>query len=101
MKIAILLGIAKYENPNDDLPACDIDLALMQALLQATGEYADIFMLSGNKVKASEVKNRMSEWFSKEYTEQIDEVFFYYTGHGIFAEDEFRFPLFDYNEFPT
>lgn len=98
MKIAILLGIAKYQNPVDNLPACDVDLDLMDHLLHATGEYQDIVTVSGNDRKAGDVKNEMSEWFAKYVGQPIDEVFFYYTGHGMFADGEFHFPLYDYEE---
>lgn len=95
LNIAILLGITDYLDAHNQLPACKNDIEIMAQTLEATRKFNDIFVVpseNGQRLKAV-----IAEYIAKFKGEDIDELFFYFTGHGDFRNDEFRFLLRDYN----
>lgn len=96
MKIAILIGVENYNNAND-LAACKADVDIIEKIITATGNYTDVLTLS-IKTNASEIKSEISEFIEKYKDQSIDEVFFYFTGHGEYHDDEFYYVLSDYDE---
>lgn len=96
MKVAILVGISKYIDSQNNLPFCDLDLQLMKQLLELTNEYDNIFTVSG-EMSSSKIKNSIAEWIESHRNSKLDEVFFYYTGHGEFYNSEFYFQLPDFD----
>ena len=95
MKIAILIGISNYKKLQK-LPACVKDLHLMSNVINATKKYDDVLSIS-DKDSSSNAKSKLSDFISKYHTQEIDEAFFYYTGHGMFYDNEFYYPLWDYD----
>ncbi len=96
MKIAILIGVDIYTPQLGNLPACKKDVKLIKEILEATGEFSKILFISDN-CTADYVKSTISNFISEIKDEQIDEVFFYFTGHGDFYEQQFYYILSDYN----
>lgn len=96
MKIALLLGISKYNKPLNDLLACEGETKLMGKLLEATKQYNDILVVTTDTTGAK-IKSRITAWIESHRNAEIDEVFFYYTGHGDFKDGEFYFPLSDFD----
>jgi hypothetical protein len=97
MNLAILLGVSNYIN-FDDLPGCKNDVDIMYQLIRKTGKYQDILFLSENTTSQN-VKHKVSEFIRKHSeSEDVNEIFFYYTGHGLFHKDEFHFVLSDFDE---
>jgi len=96
MKIAILIGVTNYDNLND-LVACKIDIDLMEKILRSSGEYSDIFSFS-EKCSSELAKEKISKFVSNFHGKEIDEVFFYFTGHGHFHDNQFYYLLSDFNE---
>lgn len=97
MRIAILIGISEYKS-QEDLKACYRDAEAIKELLISTGNYAetDILQIKGFE-KASIAKEKII-LFLKNYEDQnIQEVFFYYSGHGLYNEDEFYYIMSDYD----
>ena len=76
MKVALLLAVSEYNNPENNLPACKNDLVAMRDLLVATGQYEKIVTISEGNDSAVEVKNRISSWFDENHNEELDELFF-------------------------
>lgn len=96
MKIAILIGISNYKKLQK-LPACVKDLHLMSKVINATKKYDDVLSIS-DKDSSSNAKRKISDFISKYHTKkEIDEAFFYYTGHGEFYDNEFYYPLCDFD----
>lgn len=95
MKIACLLGVSKYKTINE-LKACENDIALMNSILEATGEYNQILCIAGNQ-ESSKVKQQLVSFFTQYQDQQIDQALFYYTGHGDFDGKEFSYLLSDYD----
>lgn len=96
MNLAIIIGVSSYENLRD-LPGCDNDVAMMSKILKATGKYSDIFEMSG-EVTAKSLKDKMEAWIEhhKAQLEPVEEIFFYYTGHGGYKGDAYFFCQSDY-----
>lgn len=97
MRIAILIGVSEYAAKTDNLPACKQDILSMAALVDASERFDEILTFGG-LVNAAEVKTSISQKVESLRGSKIDEVFFYYTGHGAFRDDEFFFVLSDYSE---
>ena len=94
MRIAILIGVSKYNNL-DQLPACENDLILMQELIIATKRFDEVFVISAltNYVDITNSLHALSDL----QDENIDELLFYYSGHGHFDGNEFYFACSDSN----
>ncbi len=84
--VAILIGVSSYENTTD-LKCCRNDAAAMEELLAATQKYSAILKLVDEN--AQTIKNRLSEFFDA--NKNIEEAFFYYSGHGYVQNREFFF----------
>jgi hypothetical protein len=97
MKAALLISVSEYKNPDNNLPGCEQDLAVMQSLLEDTEQYSEILALSGSKINARDLKDRISEWIDKQRGKKLEEIFFYYSGHGVFVDGEFFFQLYDFD----
>ena len=96
MKIACLLGISKYDNCSD-LPACKNDVELMKTLLEATDEYEQVLKIDGNR-SSSKIKQQIVSFMTQYKGQEIDQVFFYYTGHGDFDGNDFFYVLSDFED---
>jgi hypothetical protein len=97
MKVALLIGVSDYSSPENNLLACKNDLELMTELVQKTGEYETILSIHANK-PATTLKSEITDWFLSFKGKTVDEIFFYYTGHGELHGDEFYFQLHDFDE---
>lgn len=96
--IAIIIGISDYSSAQP-LKGCKVDADRIRTLLDATGKYDDILQMDG-KVDADEINQKLPEFIKKYKSESIDEVFFYYSGHGCVLNDSFVYVAsnYDYNK---
>lgn len=94
LNIAIIISVNEYihENP---LPACQADAALIRKIIAGADKFDHILELSGN---ASSSKQQLSEFILHHKAAAINEVFFYYTGHGTIVNDDFCYMFADYDE---
>jgi hypothetical protein len=96
MRIAILIGVSEYAELNN-LPACRLDVKAIDQLLSATGLYNQKLHLT-NRVEASEAKQKVLSYLEKFKGEEVDEVFFYYSGHGDFTGEELYYLMSDFTD---
>lgn len=97
MNLAIIIGVAEYDNA-DSLDACLCDAKAMHSLINATKKYDDVLSLyNSGKVESSEFKDKIPEFIEKHESDDIDEVFFYYSGHGAIYKEDFLYIPSDYN----
>ncbi|TBX83313.1 caspase family protein [Bacillus mycoides] len=95
--LAIILGVSDYIDGNN-LPGCKNDANIIYQLVKQTEKYQDILFLESN-TNSDNVKEKVSQFIQKHSEmEKVNEIFFYYTGHGLFNKGEFHFVLSDYNE---
>lgn len=101
MKIAIVIGVSEYDNLNN-LYACKNDANLMNILLESTNEYNEILLINEetNSVNIKEklfsyIKAKNEELKSKNIN--LEEVLFYYSGHGTYRDEEFYYTTSDFD----
>lgn len=97
MNIAIVVGVSNYVNPKNNLPGCAHDAELIQGVLLKTQKFIDVLYINKTETSAK-TKELISEFISANKGNVIDELFFYYTGHGKFTDSEFYYVLSDYDE---
>lgn len=95
MRVAIIISVSEYENIAK-LPGCKNDFKLMSDLIKATDKYDEILEIYEN-TKSTRVKEVLTNFFTRIQNVGIDELFFYYTGHGAFDGEDLRFALTDYS----
>ncbi|MGS0943698.1 caspase family protein (plasmid) [Pseudomonas luteola] len=95
LNIAILIGITDYIDAHNQLPACKNDIAIMNDLLNDSGKFNEIVIIPSSDGKI--LKTNLAEHIAKYKDKEIDELFFYFTGHGDFKNEEFRYLLRDYS----
>ena len=96
--VAIILGVSQYDSPAlDPLPGCDADVKALDSLLKESGKFSDILLVNCAGAYSS-VKRQIGEFFRKHDSEPVDELLFYFSGHGDVIDDEFRFLLRDFDE---
>lgn len=84
--LAILVGNTQYTSLND-LVCCHDDLLAIHELLEATERYSDIEIIEN--AAADELKDRIRVAIKKQ--SPVNEVFFYFTGHGCQLDYEFYY----------
>lgn len=95
--LAVLIGVSDYQQPNMCLNACKTDVSLMHKLIEGTGKFSDILFLDTN-TQSAEVKTKLVDFVTTNKETEVDEVFFYFSGHGDYSGDEFYFLLSDYDQ---
>jgi hypothetical protein len=88
VNIAIIIGISEYSP--QPMPASANDAARMQKLLEASGKYQHFLTVTDN-TNAASVKDRVRTFLRSYEGQAVEEVFFYYSGHGVYDGDEHEF----------
>ena len=96
MNIAIVIGVSKY--PGQEIIAPKKDADRINQLLRATKKYEnDILYITENTVAAT-VKAQLRSFLQSYDKQEIEEVFYYFSGHGIFEDREFYMLCSDYDK---
>lgn len=96
MKLAIVIGVSNYSSSANNLPGCKNDAEAVGEILKKTNNYDDILYINNNE-KSAETKTQISNFVSKHKGDSIEELFYYYSGHGEFVNDEFYYVLSDFD----
>jgi len=96
MKIAIIISVSEY-NELTPLPACRKDSDGIDILLRESGAYSEILHINSNTDSVS-VKEKLVNFIDGLKTKNIEELFFFYSGHGSFNSDEFYFLFSNYQK---
>jgi len=97
-RIAIIIGVSTYVR-QQHLPACANDAELVRFVLNCSNEYEDILYLAGPDTNSDEVKHQLTQFVEKHKARSdLDEVFFFYSGHGQFIDDEFYYIFSDFDD---
>ena len=97
MNIAIILGISEYEDKQNDLPGCKKDAEIVNSIISKTSKFESILYIN-KKESSALVKEKVTDFISENKANEIEELFFYFTGHGEFYNDEFYYILSDFNK---
>ena len=84
--IAILVGNSQYDNLNN-LDCCHDDIQAINELLVETAKFTEIEIIED--ADSNTLKSKIRETIDRH--PKTDEIFFYFTGHGLLQEDEFYF----------
>ncbi|MDO9383713.1 MAG: caspase family protein [Hyphomicrobiaceae bacterium] len=84
--IAVLVGNSEYKNLSN-LDCCRDDLVAMEGLLKATEKYDSITLIENAEADDLKVQLRAA----LDERSPLQEIFFYFTGHGYQHEAEFFF----------
>lgn len=97
-KLAILIGVSKYDRLAL-LSACGKDVELMQEIISHAGPFDDVLSLTGDDTRSASFKTKITAFFKKHGDDKnIEELLYYYSGHGMTYADSFQFLLSDYDE---
>lgn len=94
-RIALLIGVSKYDN-EADLPPCKKDIQVVSKIIAGSESYDDCLTLDGNE-KSATLKAEVASYIRKHQDDTIDEIFFYYTGHGSSTPDDFLYLFSDFS----
>lgn len=97
MRIAFLIGVSDYEKLNS-LRATENDVVLMQSIIKSLDKYDEIYVIKDKDTNSKRVVNLLSEAIEKNKTNTVDELLFYFSGHGKYENDEFYYALADYDD---
>lgn len=94
MKLAIIAGISDYIFQTK-LDACGNDSAIIRAFLEETKTYSDICFLD-RATTGKAAKKAITEFIQKHRGNPVDELLFFFSGHGDRTDDDFFYALADY-----
>ncbi|EPM3637176.1 caspase family protein [Enterobacter roggenkampii] len=104
VNIAIIIGISDYGSTESNLPQCKNDMELTSEIVSRIKKPLHTLKLSG-KASGREASDKLINFFKeiKEKSLNVDELFFYFTGHGLShdtggAGSESRLVFSDYSQ---
>jgi len=97
MNIGIIISVSEYTNPANNLPGCKKDADSIHGIITKTSKFDDILYIH-EKLSSAKVKEKLTDFISLHKTSKIEELFFYFTGHGEFLNDEFYYILSDFSQ---
>lgn len=97
MRIAIIFGVSEYAESGQSLPAAANDAAAMRGLIEAIGDYQPVLFLAG-RLDAEATKRQVWAFLEPFEGASVDEVLFYYSGHGTVVPSGLAFAMSDYGD---
>lgn len=98
MKLAIVIGVSEYQYDDfGNLPACKNDAELFKDVVSDVSNIDDLLYINASP-KAFDAKKQLSEFVQKHKGKTIDELVFYFSGHGGRYEDDFFYIFTDFKE---
>ena len=98
MKLAVIIGVSEYQYDDfENLDACKNDAELFKNVLSDVAKIEDVLFINKD-AKAYEAKKKLTDFVSKHKTETVDELVFYFSGHGGRYEDDFFYIFSDFKE---
>lgn len=97
MNLAIVIGVEKYNSAvYDDLLACKNDAELMAKVLGDVKEFDEILCLSNNEGSVV-TKSRVAAFVDRHKGKLVEEVVFYFSGHGERHGEDFLYLFSDFD----
>jgi hypothetical protein len=93
--LGVVIAVSEYTGEAGNLPACRQDGMAIAHVLKSSGRFDDILHIDSEAI-GTNVKQKLADFAKTHKGKEIDEVFFYFTGHGEFVGDEFYYLLTDY-----
>lgn len=97
VRLGIIIAVSDNLPPFASLKACSKDGEAFEAVLRQTSRFDEILTLSTREKTASRaVKSAITDLVNRYKGQAVDEIVFYYSGHGEFVGNEFYHILSDY-----
>ena len=96
MNIAIIMGVSNYVDAKNNLPGCKNDAEAINSIIKKTEKFENILFINDNQ-QSAKIKEQLTNFISENKGKSVEELFFYYTGHGEFQNDEFYYILSDFD----
>jgi hypothetical protein len=96
MNIAIIIGVSNYSDSKNNLPGCKNDAEAIYQIIKRKDKFDSILYVNDNETSAK-TKERLTNFILENKSKQVTELFFYYSGHGEFSNDEFYYILSDFD----
>lgn len=93
--IGIVVAVSDYTGDAGKLPACSRDGAAIAKILSTDSKFDEVLFIDKD-TSSSNVKNKLTEFLTKYKGKEVDDVVFYFSGHGEFIGDEFYYLMSDY-----
>ena len=94
--VAIILAVSDY-GPTNSLTGCENDAALIKAILEKTGKFPpDNCLFIDEDTSSGAVKGALSRFIGGLKGRDVGEIFYFYSGHGLFDGTDFYYLLSDY-----
>jgi len=82
MNLAIVIGVENYQSDKyDNLPACKNDASIIKDVIEDVKDIEEVLFFNNNEL-AVNVKREITNFVEKYQEKDINELFFYFTGHG-------------------
>ena len=94
MNLAAIISVSEYQFASA-LPGCKLDAQYMHQMLQLTGRFDNILVLDQSP-STPDIRSSLKAWMQRHKGQLVDEVFWYFTGHGLYYTDA-RFCGRDYS----
>jgi hypothetical protein len=94
-RIALLVGVANYANEKS-LPACENDLEIVSEVISRAAIFDEVVVI-GDSPDSKVAKEKIAAFVRRYEDTDVDEVLFYYTGHGARRGEDFLFLFSDYD----
>ena len=85
MNLAVVISVSEYQFA-PALPGCKLDARHMKQMLELTGRFDDILVLDQSP-STPEIRSTLKDWIKRYKGQLVDEVFWYFTGHGLYYGD--------------
>lgn len=97
VNLGIFIGVSQYESPAyEALPACDKDVELMHAVAIDIKKFDKAIILKNEK--SSIIKDQIISLIEEYKGRKINEIVFYFSGHGERVEEQYYYVLNDFQE---
>jgi hypothetical protein len=97
MNLGIVIAVSNYGSSGNNLPGCNADGRAIAKILKTDNKFDDVLYLS-EKTRSSDVKPELIKFINNHKENDVNDVVFYFTGHGEFSGDEFYYLLSDYDK---
>lgn len=93
-----MIAVSDYTYSANNLPACQNDAELITTILTHSGRFDNTLFLRSD-TKASSLKDALASFIKEQQDKKlpVDEVFYYFTGHGDVGDDDFWYLLSDFD----
>jgi len=97
MNLGIVIAVSNYGSLGNNLPGCKVDGQAIAQILKTDKKFDDVLIVT-DETHSGNVKPELISFINRHKESDIEDIVFYFTGHGDFSGDEFYFLLSDYDK---